>query len=314
MESRLLKTILYFDVFSYPLLVEEILKYNGIQHGESEQAEKILHSLNLRGFLNFNRGYYFIDPDFSIVENRIKGNLRAQKRLGVARRYSKIISFFPFVRGIFLSGSLSKGCISEIDDIDYFIITSPGRLWITRSLLVLFRRVFLLNSHKNFCVNYFIDAENLSVRRQNRFTATEIAFLLPMYNLPLHSELIKANNWIKNYYPTFQQNGEWVIANTSVIKKMMEKILDNKMGEYFDNCLYKYSKRFIERKFGYLGEEIFSRNFCLRKNEVQYFPKQNGTGIMERYYKRVRLFKKLYGTSNLFILTPLLKMAMISVL
>ena len=295
MESRILKTILYFDIFSYPLLAGEIIKYNGIRPGEAEQAEKVLHSLKHRGILNFHQGYYFLDTDFSIVANRIKGNLRAQKRLGVARRYSKIISFFPFVRAVFLSGSLSKGCISEIDDIDYFIITASGRLWLTRSLLVLFRRVFLLNSHKNFCVNYFINTENLNVRRQNRFTATEIAFLLPMFNLPLHSEFLKSNSWIKNYYPTFQQNGEWVITNTSVLKKMLERILDNKMGEYFDNYLYKYSKRFIEKKFGYLGEEIFSKNFCLSKNEVQYFPNQSGIGIMEKYHKKFNLFRNQTG-------------------
>ena len=85
---------------------------------------------------------------------------------------------FPFVRGVFLSGSISKGFMSESDDIDYFIITAPGRLWLTRTLLILFKKIFLFNSFRNFCLNYFIDSENLYIPEHNRYTATEIVFLI----------------------------------------------------------------------------------------------------------------------------------------
>src|SRR5690606_3777846 len=104
-----------------------------------------------------------------------RGNLMANKFSDIARKKAKLISQFPFVRGVMASGSLSKGYADEKSDIDFFIITIPNRLWIARTLLVLYKRIFLLNSHKFFCVNYFVDEKHLGIEEKNLFTATELA-------------------------------------------------------------------------------------------------------------------------------------------
>ncbi len=152
----------------------------------------------------------FWGEDNEAVRRRIDGNLRASARLKTARRYTKIMAAFPFVQGVFISGSLSKGFAGPDDDIDYFIVTNPRRLWLTRSLLTLFKKFFLVNSHRNFCINYFVDTQHLAIRQQNRFTATELAFLLPTYNSQLHQRILQENEWIRNYYPVFSQNGEYL--------------------------------------------------------------------------------------------------------
>lgn len=42
----------------------------------------------------------------------------------------KLIRYCPFVRGAFLSGSLSKGVDNGDADIDLFIVSAEKRLWI----------------------------------------------------------------------------------------------------------------------------------------------------------------------------------------
>ena len=56
----------------------------------------------------------------SSVERRLKGEEHAADALKTAMKYTARISRFPFVRGVSLSGSLSKNYMDSESDIDYF--------------------------------------------------------------------------------------------------------------------------------------------------------------------------------------------------
>ena len=112
----------------------------------------------------FQFGLYYQtqnEPDWSL--RRQECNRRADRILPVAQRMARLIGSFPFIRGVFVSGSLSKHSMKADSDIDFFLITEPGRLWLARTLLVVFKKIFLFNSHKYFCVNYFVDTKHLEV-------------------------------------------------------------------------------------------------------------------------------------------------------
>jgi hypothetical protein len=88
---------------------------------------------------------------------------------------------FPFVRGIGISGSLSKNYADEDADIDFFIITSRNHLWIARTFLHGLKKLsFLVGKQDWYCMNYFIDEEALVIAEKNIFTATEVVTLKPV--------------------------------------------------------------------------------------------------------------------------------------
>ena len=95
------------------------------------------------------------------------------------------IKRFPFVRAVFLSGELSKNISSDDGDIDFMIVTEKNRLWICRTLLTFFKKIFLFNQKKYLCINYFVDEEHLHLPKKNIFTATEIAHVKPLFNFIL---------------------------------------------------------------------------------------------------------------------------------
>src|SRR4029453_17664939 len=109
------------------------------------------------GLVHGRDGYFAVAPPGPMIGRRREQEERAASRMNKARRMSRFIGSFPFVRGVMLSGSIDKGVLDEDGDIDYFIITSPGRLWVARTLLILYKKIFLLNSRRDFCVNYFVD-------------------------------------------------------------------------------------------------------------------------------------------------------------
>ena len=207
LSKALIRTLLYFDIFQYPLTAKELQQYCQEEKINEQEVNDCLESLVDENLLNEREGFYFSGSDETIVARRKAGNQQADKYRKIAQRFSKIIARFPFVKGICISGSVSKGYADIDSDIDYFIITKSGRLWICRTLLVLFKKVFLFNSHKYFCVNYFIDTQTLEIPDKNLFTATELRFMIPVYNYPLYTEIMKSNSWISNLLSQLENAG-----------------------------------------------------------------------------------------------------------
>ena len=165
--SQLLEPIFYYDVFQHPLRLEEIHQYANCQNLlELAQTSKILNQATKAGYLFVNKGFYQLTENPISVQKRIENNQRANKYIKRAQRISKFMLMFPFVRAVFVSGSLSKNVMPQDGDIDYFIVTKPGRLWIARTFLILFKKIFLFNSYKYFCVNYFVDEKMLEIEEK----------------------------------------------------------------------------------------------------------------------------------------------------
>lgn len=295
-ESAFLGILLYFDLFNYPLSMDELFSYAGTTREEVAGARNTLTQLVEKGWIRYYDGFYSINTDRSLVQKRREGNNRALQKMKTAKRYSRIISWFPFVRGVYLSGSISKGVLTESDDIDYFIITHPGRLWLTRSLLTLFKKVFLLNSHKNFCINYFIGSNELPIREQNRFTATEVVFLVPMYNLPLYREFLDANRWVRKYYPSFRQDESRLFDNNPLIKRLLERALGDTFGKWLDDYLMKVSQRVIRNKYRHMDPGYFNKCFLLEKNRLRYLPRCRQYDVMKSYRSSIENFERINRT------------------
>lgn len=145
-ELEVIRVLAYYQLFRHPLKTGEIAQYVNVTPLETRGLHDSLKSLvELEVVFEFD-GYYSMVNDTSLVQSRLEGELRAKSLSKVAKRMSKLIYFFPFVRAVFISGSLSKGVVPKDADIDYFIVTKKNRLWIARTLLVIFKRVCLFGS------------------------------------------------------------------------------------------------------------------------------------------------------------------------
>ena len=163
LDLKVLKTLLYFDVFNYPLNDQEIYHFvsgKGITFAEvSSSLEELTREKHVFRFEEL----YSVQNNEAIINRRLRGNQEALKCLPLARKQARLISKFPFVKAVMASGSLSKGYMDEKSDLDFFVICESNRIWISRMALVLYKRLFLLNSHKRFCINYYVDTEHLEI-------------------------------------------------------------------------------------------------------------------------------------------------------
>jgi hypothetical protein len=250
LRASILKVLAYFDLFDYPVLAEEILQFLDIEVKEPELNAE-LAVLTTEKCLFRVGALYSLRDDPALAERRIRGNRRADELLPVAARISQMLYQFPYVRGIGISGSLSKHYADENADIDYFIITRSNRLWIARTFMHLFKKLSYLRGRQHwFCMNYYVDEDALEIKEKNIFTATEMFTLLPAGG---NSGLVKffdANDWTATFFPHYRHRGRKAEGPTqaTLLKRSLEKIFDNRLGDRLDDFLQQLTTRRWQKK------------------------------------------------------------------
>ena len=295
--TSVLHTLMYFDIFRHPLNTDEIhhnCQWHSLSLTETAFALEELQKLDL---ITEENGFWFLHGNNHFVKLRMEREERAKYFFRKAKRYSRFISRFPFVRGVCVSRSLSKGTMDKDGDIDYFILTESKRLWIARTSLVLFKKIFLLNSKKYFCVNYFVDTEDLAIPDRNLFVATEISFIRPMINGDLYSEFMETNHWTNLFYPNrtkFSFDDSMKVTD-GFFKRKIEKMLQGRFGEWLDEKCLRITLNRWKKKFPHLEEGKFEVDFRSRKHVSKHHPQGFQFKVSTELEKRRNLISENSG-------------------
>lgn len=293
-QSSVLRTLIYFDCFNYPLTLEEIFRYSTLSSlNETKSVVECLIEQKKIGMLN---SQYFLSARERIVEIREALNKDAEQYYEVANRYTRLISRFPFVRGVLITGSLSKGCMEKNGDIDYLIITEPNRLWLCRTLLTIYKKTVLFNSRKYFCVNYYLTADSLHIPDKNFFTATEITSAKPAYNASACNQFFSSNDWTSYFYPNMLQKNRFTVheMNEPFSKRTLEGILNGKLGEWADEWLMRIFVWHWRNKYKDQDQNRFEVNFRSRRNVSKHHPHGFQIKVLQTYEQNLRSFEERY--------------------
>lgn len=266
-----LKTILYFSIFNYPLKLEEICNFSVSKDQNIVQDD--LDKLLAQKVIIKSDDFYLIESNLDNIEKRKKGNLMATQALIKAKERSRLIAKFPFVEAVGVSGSLSKGYYDDNSDIDFFVITKPNNLWLCRTFLMLYKKIFLFNSRKYFCINYFMSTANLEVGEKNRFTATEIKTLIPFQGKVAFTEFYKKNEWISEVFGAFTPNLDATedYSKTKTIQ-FIERLLTSKLGRLLDATFKNITVAFWKLKFKQMAHDDFSVALKSTKHISKHHP------------------------------------------
>jgi len=249
LKHEILATLTYFDIFKYPITQTEIFLFLQKTYSLEEFTEAIRELLSDGAIFKFD-DFYTLQNDYDLILRRRKGNLMAKKIMETAEKVASLLSAFPFVRGVAISGSLSKNYADESSDIDLFIITKKNRLWLARTFLHLFKKcTYLFKKQHLFCMNYFIDEAGLQIKEKNIYTATEVATLLPLRGIESFIEFYRNNDWCKEYLPNhtmrISYNQE---MKRPIVKRIIEFCFDNSVGTAIDDLFMNITARRWKKK------------------------------------------------------------------
>lgn len=238
-EEAIIKTLVYRDLFDYPLTAGEIWRFLIgakaskvaidealpllVEKGKVERKDDHFGSANaerkkVARATRLWRGqssevYYFLPGRGEIVQLRREREAISRKKLERLRRYAKLLYFIPWVRAAFATGALAVGNADEESDLDLLIIATPRRLWLTRFLVSLvFGLLGVKRSPGNaqnkdkVCPNMFLSETALKVPQdeQNLYTAHEVVQAQPIWErAPLRRCFLAENNWIEKFFSNF---------------------------------------------------------------------------------------------------------------
>jgi hypothetical protein len=298
--ESIVNTLLYFDIFHYPLTTAEIFQYLQTNHVQESDVQTKLDLLVSDSVL-FRLGKFYSPQNNPDLEaRRLKGNNLAHQCLSLARKRAKLISRFPFVRAVMISGSLSKGYMDEKSDFDFFIVTEKERLWIARTLLVMYKRIFLFNSHKYFCVNYFVDSANLEIEEKNLFTATELATLIPIVDEGHYPALMTTNTWLATFFPNYSPRTlvDTLPLDQNRAKSLFESFINLLFGKYWEKIFMHATLSRWKKKY---GEQYDKADFAVAFKSKEYVSKNHPNNyqrkVMELYKEKMSSFSKLNAKS-----------------
>ncbi|HYK46885.1 MAG TPA: hypothetical protein VEV83_17020 [Parafilimonas sp.] len=194
--------------------------------------------------------FYSIRNDAALIERRLNGNNLAAAHMKKAQSVARLLSWLPYVRGIAISGSLSKNFADENSDLDFFIITAANRLWIVRIVYsIIYKFASLAGVTHWFCLNYFVDELGLEIKERNIFTAIELSTLMPVRGADVFRSLFHTNNWVEKYLPNYMPNYSCLKEKpASIVKRLAEWAMNFEYGNTLDDKLQVLFQKRFERQ------------------------------------------------------------------
>ncbi len=203
-------SVIYHDVFDYPLSFPDLIRWKS---GKQLPVTNYPASPAGRQFSITNKnGFYFLEGREGLIYKRILRERISKKKLEIAKKAAKILSFLLTVRMVGVTGSLAMGNSADGGDIDLMIIVKKGALWTTRAFAYMVIHAFGFSPRKpndlhqkdKLCLNMWLDESDLVWKKDDRnvYSAHEIGQILPLVNENrTYEKFLQKNKWILDYWP-----------------------------------------------------------------------------------------------------------------
>ncbi len=204
-EQSILATLHYFDLFDYPLTLEEMHQYLYSPPKELVDIALVLHCLDNvlinRGDVLCIRGLYTLKGRDHIVSTRLERYESVHWKYKKAVRYGRLLAMLPFVRMVAVCNELAYGNARDESDIDLYIVARRKYLWITR--LFCSTAMEILGQRPNIATKEKRDALCLS------FLASDLGLNCKSLLLPTHDGVpdIQFVYWVTQVVPIYDKGG-----------------------------------------------------------------------------------------------------------
>lgn len=233
--DAILHTLVYADLFDYPLTSDEIHRYLTGYPAPLEVVAQHLHQDGRLGeYLGSTSPFWFLAGREHLVALRREREAFSRVLWPQAKRFGRLIAAVPFVRLVSITGSLAMNNVnSPEDDIDLLIVASRNRVWLARGLTILIVRL-AQRFGVEICPNYVIAEHHLELGVPNLFTAHEMAQLIPLHGLDMYYRLLENNAWLTAFLPNASPRLVSVRETGTPMRlgqRVLEAALDGSLGD-----------------------------------------------------------------------------------
>ncbi len=293
-KEQITATLLYADVFEYPLTEQQLWDYLIAYPGGISTQSVFRDTVS-----KYQKDFYSEKGYYSLAENSKKIRLRftrlreSKKKLIIAKKAIAILSLIPTIQCIGISGGLSVNNADTQDDIDLFIVTKHNTVWITRFYCLLLlqligrrRKPEQQNAKDSICINMILDEKMLKInkKKQNVFIAHEVAQLLPFFDRDgIYNRFFRVNDWIHTFLPNVKPRNEYISAEAT------RNVLQNVSAYILKQC--NYGVWIIQ--YQYMKNRI--TNERVSYHEASFHPTNYQDKVYHLFRKKLILYKPLFS-------------------
>lgn len=232
---EIFKVLSFYSIFDFPLTPFEIYKNLGVP-AVFHDVYRVLEDEKQKGQLIEEGGYYSLPQQVGGGEIRKTRFLISLKKIELAKMVARVFFYFPFIRFVGICNSLGYLNSSENSDIDFFVITRRGHIWIARFLCVTFLKIFNLrptreNTKNKICLSFLISDEKLDISEialsdGDPYLNHWMGWIMPLRDDGIYRDFIKENIWIKKVMPNFIEQGNSAVKPFPLFRDREKKFLN----------------------------------------------------------------------------------------
>jgi hypothetical protein len=203
LDVHILRMILYFDVFEHPLSRAELTCL--VDPGDRAAVDRACDRLGAAGRIAADSTHVAARGRLHLVGRRRERARAAERLWPWARASAAALARFPWIRGVLVTGGLSKDSVADDADVDFLLLVEPDRVWLAKSGIQVIRRVLPGNARELVCANYLLSTSHLEIAPADRnlYSAIEIATAVPLYGPEACRALLEGNRWVESFIPGF---------------------------------------------------------------------------------------------------------------
>jgi hypothetical protein len=260
LQRAVYEAVAYADVFDFPVTVEEICRALPLE-ATSAEVEAALADGAFAGLVARCEGYITLSGRKNLVTLR---RMRAEASAALmrrSRRWGGLIAQLPFVRMVAVTGSLAVENADAADDVDYLIVTAPGRLWLARAMTMAVVRLARLRG-LTLCPNYLLAETALTLRERDVYTARELLQMFPIGGFGVHERMLAANAWSREVLPNWGVARADRDAGASMLARLGERLLGGRRGDALERWMMRRKTAELRSQAGDNSEAVFDVDVC----------------------------------------------------
>lgn len=264
----ILRTVVYFDIFDYPLTVEEVYRWLSASSSAPDDGQAAddtraaIETLVTTGKLERRGAYYYLPGRESVVETRTERMARSLRLWRRAASTARFLELVPFVKMVAVVNTLAIDNVRPESDIDLLIITAPRHIWIAR--MIVSGIVSLLGYRRHgkkiagrICLSFYattegMNFESLQSEKPDIHLAYWTAQAVPLLDDGTYEAYQRANAWVTRLLPqawAWEWRAKLLPPNSGLrsIRQFFEVFIASPAGQWLESWAREYQLKRIDR-------------------------------------------------------------------
>ncbi len=314
LRKSIVLTLAYYQATESPLTLAQIGRYllffRKVPSFSLANLKQTLAKFEKKGIVTRQKGLYCLTEKKDGLKKKIwcsflRREKESQRKIDKVRKALYVFSLIPFIKNIYLCGSVARKSALPKSDVDFLVITNNQRVWFVRFFLTIIS--FFLGKktssssgrNNKFCLNHYRSefCQTIPQKMQDTYSASEYSRMLNLFGQQGRKNFLSSNQtWMKNFLPNFDyvKPPLFRFPRSNGAKHLLEVLFSGRIGNFIEAFLQRIQKMKITKNIHHHGLPQNAR-LVLENNVIMFHLTPRAPKVMGRMRKTLDELSPTYN-------------------